>query len=113
MQLADEPAVVARLCKYLGDQLFVRGKVCVAVAMHLVRGGIAAGQERGPRRGADRALCIRARERDAFRAQAVEERCRDVALAERRDRVPALLVGAIPEDVGTALPRFRLRRRGP
>ena len=57
-------------------------------------------QEAGAARGADRALAVRVGAGGALRHQPVDVGRVDVAVAERADGVPALLVGADPQYVG-------------
>ena len=107
VQLANEAAVVSGLGEQLRHELLVRREKRISVAMGLVCRRIATGEERRARRRADRALRVSSPERDAFRAQVIELRRRDVRLSKRADGVVALLVRAVPEDVGARLGRRR------
>ena len=103
VKLAGQAAVVAGVCERLGDQgrRVVPGLVPVHAAVH--RGRIHAGQEACPAGSADRRLAVGVLERDAARDQTVDVRRADVPVSERADRVPALLVGTDPKDVGAAV----------
>ena len=102
VQLANQSAVVAGLCKALGNKLFMRRKPSIAIAVDVMRCRIAASQKRSARRGADRALRISVRKSRAAVDQRVDRIGADVFVAERPYSVPALLVGSVPQNVWAA-----------
>jgi len=112
MQLADQRAVVTRFGQALGHQLFMRRKVRIAVAVDMVRGRVTTGQKSGARRRADRTLGIGAVERHAVGHQRVDGVGADMRIAQRMDGVPALLVGAVPQNVGADCSHRRVSVRG-
>ncbi len=103
MQLADQAAGVAGIGHEPRHQRDVRREVGIAVAVHVHGARVHAGEEGGPRRRADRRLAIGVGEGRAALHQRIDRRRRDMRVAERADRVEALLVGAEPEDVGSIL----------
>ena len=60
---------------------------------------ITSGQKAGPARRADRILTEGMSERGAFRDQPIQIRRPDMRIAERVDRIKALVLGTDPEDV--------------
>ena len=104
VQLADQAAVVAGLGQQARDQvggdLAVRPGFAVARVVHPA--GIHAGQKAGAAGRADRTLTEGVSEGRARGHEPVEIGRADVRVAQRADGVEALLVGAVPQDVGPA-----------
>lgn len=75
----------------------------------MVRGTVASGQKARAAWRAKRALRISSLERDTTGHQPVDIRRSDMRIAQRADRVVALSVSAIPEDVGFFVRSHRTR----
>ena len=110
MQLAGQAAAVAGIGEQLGDQRRRLGPVAVAVAAAVHGARIAAGQKAGAAGGADRRLAERVGARRPLRRQAVDVGRVDMAITERGDGIPALLIGADPKHIGRL---GRIGRRHP
>ena len=102
VELADQAAVVSglgQLPRYqVGGNLAVRPGVAVARVVHPA--GIHTGQKAGAAGRADGALTEGVSKGRARGHEAVEVGRADVRIAERADRIEALLVGAVPQNVG-------------
>lgn len=75
-------------------------KFLIAVAVHLVRNRIKACQERRPAWCANRALAISPGECNAAFRDCINVRRFRPGMAKTRERVPALLIGGDPQDIG-------------
>ena len=102
VQFADESAVVAGLAQTAGQQALgiMRGEAAVAIAIDADGAGVHASQKTGAAGRADWRLAVGMREGGGFTGEAVEIGRADMRIAQRADGVKALLVAAIPEDVG-------------
>ena len=100
MELANQTAFVSGIGDQPGDQWWFRGKGIVAVPRVVDATRIETRHDAGSAGRADRALTIRSRERHAIGYEFVNGRRVYVFVAEGRNGVKALLVGAEPEDVG-------------
>ena len=100
MELADQPAVVSAVGEKPRDQGGGTGKRVIAITRVVDATGVHAGHEAGAAWCANRALAIGVRESNTSMDQLIHDRCDNVRIAERRDRVKPLLVGTVPEDIG-------------
>ena len=100
MELANQRAVVTGLGQTFGDQFFMRWKIGVPVAIDMVGGRVSPRQEARACGRADGALRVCVAECHSAGHQCVEGLGPDVGIAQRVEGVPALLVGAVPQDVG-------------
>ncbi len=99
MQLAGQATVVASIGQQPGDQRGCFGPAFVAVHAAVDAAGIHAGQKTGPAGGADRALAEGVAEGNPFSQQLIDVGCVNMWIAQRSDRVIALLVGTNPENI--------------
>ena len=113
VELADETALVPAV----GDQLRnerrrFRRKRVVPVPGIVNPTGIHAGHKARAAGRADRALAIRMSKRDTLAHNRINRRRANEVVAESSDRVEALLVGAVPENVGASHVRTEGERQG-
>ena len=100
VQFAHQGAVVARFGQSLGHQFFVRRKIGVAIAVDMVGSRVSTRQEARPGGGTDRALGIGPIEGHTRGRQGIERVSANMGIAQRVDGVPALLVCAVPQNIG-------------
>ena len=100
VQFAHQGAVVASFGQSLGHQFFVRRKVGVAIAVDMVGSRVSTRQEARPGGRADRALGIGPIEGHTRGRQGIERVGANMGIAQRVDGVPALLVCAVPQNIG-------------
>ena len=101
MQLADKSAVVAFVGQKFCDKNFLWWELVTAIAVDVKGGRVASCEECGAAWGADRALRVGAGKRDAPLGEPVEIGCPNVGIPQAADRVKPLLVGAVPEYIGS------------
>lgn len=99
VKLTGQTAPVPGIMKELGDQDLVFGNA-LAILTATGRSRIPARQEGRPTRRAHGALAKRILKTNAFPDETVEDGRLSMGIAQGRDRVVALLIGADPKNVG-------------
>ena len=111
MKFSDQPAIIAGIGHQLTDHWRPVGKGGVAVARIVHAAGVQAGHEARPARRANRALAVGMRKCHAIAHKLIYHRRAYVRVAQRANGIEALLIGAVPENVGPfAHERATLRR---
>ena len=103
MKLSDQATVVPGLGDQLRDHGRMIGKRFIPVASVVNTRRIHPRHEARTTRSADRALAIGMCEGNALGDQAIDRGRDDMRVTERPDRVEPLLIGTVPEDVGTTV----------
>ncbi len=100
MKFSNHATVVAAVCQKFADQWRMIGKRVVAVTSVVDSAGVHACHKAGTTWCADRALTVSRGERHAIAHQPVDGRCLYVFIAKGSDRVKALLICAVPQNIG-------------
>lgn len=112
MKLSDHATVVAGIGQQLTDKRRRIWKRVVAVARVVDSAGVHARHKAGTTGCANRALAIRRRKCHAICHELVDRGSVDIRIAKSGNRVEALLVGAVPQDVWTLFGHVRAMCRG-
>lgn len=99
VQLTGQATGVTRVGQPSRQETLLRGKVRVAIRIDVHRARVLAGEEARATWRANRALAVGVGERHPFGDESIEIRSVDVRISECTNRVEALLIGAIPENV--------------
>ena len=83
------------------DELFRAREIGVSITVHMGAGRIPPGQKRGSARRANWALDIGLAKCRAIADQPIQRRGPDMRIPQRSDCVKALLIGAIPQNIGS------------
>ena len=104
MKFSDHAAVVTGISDELADQGWsARWKSIIAVTCATEARGIQAGHEAGSTWCTDRALAVRACKAGPGGNKLVECGCTNILISQGCNRIEALLIGAVPEDVGSGI----------
>ena len=101
MKFSDHPAIIARLRNQFGDDGSLLREAFVSVAGVMNAAGIKSAHEACPTGRADGTLAISVGEGRATAHKRIQNWCPYVRVAQGTDRIEALLVGAVPENVWT------------
>ena len=101
MKFSNQTTGIARI----GDQLRYEGSILrkrvVSIARIACATWVEPGHNTGSARGANRALAIRVGKTHAGMNEAIQRRRSDMRVSQRADGIKALLIGAVPKDIGS------------
>ena len=100
MKLPYQPTAIACICQQFRDKRWMIGPVCIAIAVVMDAAWVHASHEARAARGTNRALAIRPGKRNATGNKFIQGGGLNIRIAQGSNRVKALLIGAVQEDVG-------------
>ena len=100
MKFSDHSAVVSLISDQLTDERDAFGEGGVSIAGAMQAGRVKPRHEAASARGADRALTISVGKSSAILNEGIDHWRFDIGVSEGSDGVEALLISAIPKNVG-------------